>query len=392
MKPRAQSLLFVLLMVPLKALAHGTTPERVDDLLRAWEFEPGTVLSLLFLGFLYLRGLAALRRAMPTAPIAAWKILAFGLGYASLILALLSPLHPWGRALFSVHMAQHEILMLVAAPLLVLGQTLIVTLKGLPAGWARAVTSWMKTGPFRHLAKVICNPFSAWLLHGIILWVRHLPVLFQPTIENEWVHALQHLSFFLSAVLFWWAVIHGPRKRMEYGMAVLYMFTTALHSGALGALLTFTRNLWYPVYSGSTRQWGLSPLEDQELGGLIMWVPAGIVYIAAGLALFAAWLRESEQRSFRAEPQLRPAVKTAVLFLALTFLASGTSGCSQNNRATRARQMTGGDPKRGKALISVVGCSACHTIPGVRDARALVGPPLDQIALRSYIGGTLKNT
>jgi cytochrome c oxidase assembly factor CtaG len=83
---------------------------------------------------------------------------------------------------------------------------------------------------------------------------------------------------------------------MGYGAAVLYLFTTAVHTSILGALLTFSPTLWYPAYLRTTAAWGLTALEDQQLGGLVMWVPAGLVYIAAGLALFAGWLRESERR------------------------------------------------------------------------------------------------
>ena len=100
------------------------------------------------------------------------------------------------------------------------------------------------------------------------LWAWHIPFLFQATLESTWVHAFQHASFLGSALLFWWAVLHGRSRPMGFGAAVLYMFTTALHSGLLGALLTFARSAWYPVYSGTTQPWGLSPLEDQQLGGL----------------------------------------------------------------------------------------------------------------------------
>jgi cytochrome c oxidase assembly factor CtaG len=88
---------------------------------------------------------------------------------------------------------------------------------------------------------------------------------------------------------------------MGYGAAVIYVFTTAVHTSALGALLTFSRALWYPAYQGTTAAWGLTPAEDQQLGGLIMWVPAGVVYLVAGLLLFALWLRESERRALRRE-------------------------------------------------------------------------------------------
>ncbi len=280
--------------------AHGSKPSSFYELRRAWELDWGTLLLLLLLVGLYARGLAKLRRAMPSGSIARWELYSFVGGFLSLLIALVSPLHPWGRVLFSAHMAQHEILMLVAAPLLVLGRTFLVTLKALPVSWIRAIMALTRSDLLQGPIKAICNPAGAWLLHGLTLWIWHVPALFQATIDNDFVHALQHLSFFLTALLFWWAVIHGPHKRMGYGMSVLYMFTTALHSGVLGALLTFTTSLWYPVYNDSTRIWGLTPLEDQELGGLIMWIPAGLIYIGAALVFFAAWLNDSEKRSFRA--------------------------------------------------------------------------------------------
>ena len=131
------------------------------------------------------------------------------------------------------------------------------------------------------------------------MWIWHLPVLFQATLENDAVHTAQHVSFFGSALLFWWAIIYGKRGLASYGAGVLYLFTTSIHSGILGAFLTFTHRVLYPVYSGSTESWGLTPLEDQQLGGLIMWVPAGLVYILAALVMFAGWLRESERRAIK---------------------------------------------------------------------------------------------
>jgi cytochrome c oxidase assembly factor CtaG len=105
--------------------------------------------------------------------------------------------------------------------------------------------------------------------------------------------------------------MHRGHQALGYGAAVLYMFTTALHSGLLGALITFAPTVWYPGYLQTTRAWGVSPLEDQQLGGLIMWVPACAVYIVAGLALVAAWLRDSEARVSRWERRaLQPGVPT----------------------------------------------------------------------------------
>ncbi len=222
----------------------------------------------------------------------------------ALVVALVSPLHPWGSVLFSAHMGQHEILMLVAAPLLVLGKPVIATLKSLPAGWARAVVRATKVPWWRRAWAVLTIPFVAWLIHAVVLWAWHIPMFFQATLDDEFVHAMQHLSFLLSAVLFWWAVIEGRSRSASHGVAVLYLFTTALHSGALGALITLASVVWYPAYRGTTGSWGLTPLEDQQIGGLIMWVPACSVYVFAGLALFAAWLRDSGRRALRREASL----------------------------------------------------------------------------------------
>jgi cytochrome c oxidase assembly factor CtaG len=108
------------------------------------------------------------------------------------------------------------------------------------------------------------------------------------------------------ALFFWWALIHCRRAVMGYGAAVLYMFTTSIHSGVLGALITFASSLWHPAYSTTTPPWGLTPLEDQQLGGLIMWIPAGAVYIIAGLALFAGWISESERSMLRKDIYVVP--------------------------------------------------------------------------------------
>jgi putative membrane protein len=152
---------------------------------------------------------------------------------------------------------------------------------------------------------VSTTPIAAWAIHGAALWVWHVPLLFQATLRSNLVHTLQHVSFLGSALLFWWALIHGPRGLMDYGVGILYLFTTSIHSGVLGALITFARQVVYPVYNESTRSWGLTPLEDQQLGGLIMWVPAGLVYIVAGLALCAGWMRESERRVLKREAAVR---------------------------------------------------------------------------------------
>jgi cytochrome c oxidase assembly factor CtaG len=286
------------------ASAHEAGPASLGELGSWWAFDPGVVLPLVLSGFLYALGVWRLRAAAQSA-FGNGEIICYTVGWLTLVIALVSPLHPWGSVLFSAHMTQHELLMLVAAPLLVLGRPMIPFLWALPRATARRIARWARAYWWKRAWQVTTAPFIAWLIHAVVLWTWHVPFLFQATRDSEFVHALQHGSFLFSALLFWWAILHGRRRAVGFGVAVLYMFTTALHSGLLGALLTFTRTIWYPIYSDTTQPWGLTPLEDQQLGGLIMWIPAGLVYVIAGLALFAGWLRESEKRASPSQP--RPA-------------------------------------------------------------------------------------
>jgi putative membrane protein len=277
----------LLAFAPLALYAHAGEPLQPDDLWTAWRFEPGVTIPLVLTALLYLRGARVERGATRAQQVSFWA------GWLVLALALVSPLHPLGEVLFSAHMAQHEILMLIAAPLLVVSRPLVPLLWGLPFGWRRAAGRWSKARPVQRVWESITEPFHAWWVHAVALWAWHAPFLFQATLRSDLVHTAQHLSFFLSALLFWWALLYAG-GRMNYGAGVLYVFTTGVHTGILGALLTFAPVLWYPAYSSTTLAWGLTPLQDQQLGGLIMWVPAGLVYIVAGLWMFAAWLRESD--------------------------------------------------------------------------------------------------
>lgn len=292
----------LMLVTAATAVAHEGKPHNWHDLSRAWSFEPFVVISLLLIGGLFVLGFRYLRREAPKQKtIKTWEAACFAGGWLALFVALVSPVHAWGRVLFSAHMTQHEILMLVAAPLLVLSRPLVPFMWALPLNWSRRVGNLGKVTAIQKTWQALTIPLVAWALHAVALWSWHIPFLFEAVLHNEWVHTAQHLSFLISALLFWWALIHGPQGMMGYGAAVLYVFTTSIHSGVLGALITFAGSVWYPSYQGLTASWGLTPLEDQQLGGLIMWIPAGLVYVIAGLALFAGWMRESELRIARRE-------------------------------------------------------------------------------------------
>lgn len=248
-----------------------------------WSFDPGVVMSLSAAGILYWLGSSELNGR----GVRRWERTSFWFGLMSAALALVSPIHVWSATMFSMHMTQHEILILVAAPLICLGRPGLVWLSALPKAAAAGVARVGKSKPIATLG----TPLAAWLLHAAALWVWHIPAAFNATSRSEFAHAAQHVSFFGTAALFWWAVMHHRQRRVTYGFAVLYMFTAAMHSGLLGALLTLAKSRWYAAYG----------LADQQIGGLIMWIPAGLVYVFAGLAFLAGWMREAELRVLRAE-------------------------------------------------------------------------------------------
>ena len=377
-------------------LAHAVQ----DPTWRTWTFEPGVVLSLALLAGAYAWGVANLwRSAGVGAGIRTRKVAAFALGWLALVAALVSPLDALSESLFSVHMLQHELLMVIAAPLIVLGAPGIAFLWLLPRSIRKAPADVSRRRRLVALWSAITAPAVVWLLHAVALWVWHLPELYDAALEDDMIHALQHVSFFGSAMLFWWGIAHGRYGRLGYGAAVLYVFTTAIHSGVLGALLTFSTTLWYPAYAATSglTAFGTTPLEDQQLAGLIMWIPASLVFIVVGLAFFAEWLRESARRTrvlpFTAEESQRKRTKALAtpLWLLLLTLVLHSAACTNDSYRTAAA-LTGGDPARGRVALVRYGCDTCHTIPGIRTARALVGPPLTSVASRVYLAGHLPNT
>jgi putative membrane protein len=221
---------------------------------RAWNWEPTLLLDLSGLAFLYAYGVRQLwGRAGSGHGISHWQATAFGGGWLAMLVALASPLDAFSAVLFSAHMVQHELLMLIAAPLLVLSQPLVGVLRGLPAVWRHTIGRWWgRSTTVRSIWRAITEPLAAWLLHAVALWIWHAPVLYQAALESQIIHLVQHGCFLGSALRFWWTLFHGRHGRMGYGIAVVSMFTTAVHSSVLGALLTFTRSPWYPAYLETT--------------------------------------------------------------------------------------------------------------------------------------------
>jgi putative membrane protein len=277
-------------------VAHAGPPPAPGDLWSTWTLDPWTLAVLGIAALAYRRGLGELwRSAGAGRGIRGWEALAYLLGVLSLLVALVSPLDGLGAALFSAHMLQHVLLMLVAAPLMVMGRPGIALLWALPPRPRARVATLVRSSGVRAAWRTVRHPVGAWLIHGAAVWVWHAPLLYMAAVRSPLLHALQHLAFFGTAALFWWTASELARaRRRRFGLGVLYVFTTAVHGAALGALLTFSSVLWYPVYRGRSELWGLQPIEDQQIGGLLMWVPSGVLYLGAALLLLGLGLAAGE--------------------------------------------------------------------------------------------------
>jgi cytochrome c oxidase assembly factor CtaG len=286
---------------PHAVFAHHVTGHQEGLWQPEWPVLTILIASLWF----YLRGVQRLwRAASPGRGVSRGEVACFIAGWLVLAAALMPPVHTLGEILFSVHMVEHELLMAVAAPLLVLGRPVIAFLWALPQSARRDVGSLSRARAVNRVWLFAASALVAWAVHALALWVWHLPVLFEAALASELVHSLQHLCFLGAALLYWTSLLHRRHDAEGRGVAVISLFATTLHSSILGALLTLGTVPWYLLYGGRSAAWGLTALEDQQLAGLVMWVPGGLVYMGAALALAAAWLRESETRARRWETAL----------------------------------------------------------------------------------------
>jgi putative membrane protein len=261
--------------------------------LAAWQHTEGAVwLLLIAVAGPYAIGVSRVwRRAGIGRGISRAAVAWYAAGCVVLALAVASPLDAMADTLFSAHMTEHLLLVAVVPPMLIAGAP------SRAGAWlwraftaAPARTAQWTGATMRAIGRV--PVWLAWLLHTATLWTWHLPSLYQLALREPPWHALEHAAFLATALLLWWTVYH-PRgvRRNGYAIGVLAMLATAMQSGALGALLASTRTVWYPLQDRSVAAWGLTPLADQQLAGLIMWVPGGIIYVVAACVLFLAWLK-----------------------------------------------------------------------------------------------------
>ena len=280
------------------ALAHSaiSVPLTPDELWYAWNFDLWLLGSLLLTHWLYGRGVSRLwARAGFGRGISILHVAAFAAGELAVVVALLSPLDALGETLLSAHMVQHGLLIAVAPPLLLLGLPGVAFAWALPAQTSRLLTqSW----PVRTVYRLswMLNPVFAAAVHGLAVWIWHVPAIFDAALANSALHTFEHFSFLATALLFWQSLLVARRSVSTAALGIASAFATLLHGGFLGALITFAPHVLFNWYVGRTSSWGLTPIEDQQLAGLIMWVPLGVVYFAASLGLAANLFRHRGAR------------------------------------------------------------------------------------------------
>lgn len=288
------------LAVPTAALAHGGHDHGEPP---GWTWDPWITVPLLLSAVLFGLGWRRLyARSAGGRPRLKRRLWLFAAGWLTLAGALVSPLHEAGERSFTAHMIEHELLMLLAAPLVVLAEPLSAMLWAFPAAARRTLgrisASRAVSVPFLWATGAVV----ATLLQAAVLWIWHMPSLFDVALASEGWHATQHLCFIVSALLFWTAMLGrrgaGASALGDRALAAFCLLVTSFVTGALGALMAFSDSPWYAGYARlALAPFGMTPAEDQQVAGLVMWVPGGLVHLVAALALFRTLLVPSPQRT-----------------------------------------------------------------------------------------------
>jgi cytochrome c oxidase assembly factor CtaG len=269
--------------------------------------DPFLLIPLLGIGLAYVVGYRRFARLPHTH--AGFRVRAglFAMGYAALVVALVSPLHALGERSFALHMVQHLLLLLVAAPLLLLSNSMPVMMWALPRQ-ERATLGRLvgQPGRVRSLLRTLTHPMLAWWLFVGTQWLWHQPVAYEWALASRWAHYFEHITFFATSILFWWPVIGAAPlpSPLSYPARLAYTFLAWLPNSLLGAGISMARGPLYGYYVNQARTQGADPSFDQQLAGLIMWVPGDILFVSILLALFVAYLRNEEREAERIDREL----------------------------------------------------------------------------------------
>jgi len=274
--------------------------ELVSSFWTTWPNEPVLLIGLTAAACLYGLGWSRLNRVAGGGAVTPSQAAAFFAGIIAVALALLSPVAVYSERLFFMHMIQHLMLLLIAPPLLLLGRPLVPSLWGLPAPWRVAVGQLLVPGrPLARLGYLITTPLIAVAAFVITIAVWHLPVFYDAAQGRSVTHDLEHLLFVGTALLYWWPVIHpaGGQRRLSYARALPYLLPPFLESMLIGVLLTFAARPLYRTYAEVAMPWGFTVVTDQQLGGLIMWIPGGMFFLIPLIGLLMALLRQEDARA-----------------------------------------------------------------------------------------------
>ncbi len=295
------------LAMPSLTLVSATAPAAPATLWSMWTWNPIILFGIFGLWIAYLAGVRKLwRRAGSGRGVARWRVGAFLAGLLALFAALLSPLDALAEALQSAHMAQHLLLIVVAAPLLVLGAPEVALFWAAPLRLRKAVArTWNESPLLQSAGRSLTAPVAALAISAALIWLWHAPGLYQAALDDSRIHAAEHFSFLVGALLYWRCVLPThARPQARLGISVLLAFVGGMSTGLLGALMYFARTPWYPAYAARSASWGIALLTDQQLAGLLMWIPMNAVYMGVALWLFALWLTSLETRARRREALL----------------------------------------------------------------------------------------
>jgi cytochrome c oxidase assembly factor CtaG/cytochrome c2 len=384
MYPLIASLAALLLLTGAGAANAGEAP-----LARAleWSWEPWVLASIALATVLYAAGFLRLRGRRCARPILRHReAAAFAAGIGTIFVALISPLDGVADQLFWVHMVQHLLLLVVAPPLFVWSRPAIAWLWAFPLSQRKRIGRFWRGGGLGRAVEALMHPLVVWVLFSGFFIFWHFPRPYQWALQDELVHDLEHISFFVSGLMFWSIVIEpSGRRRLGYGATLVFVMTTTTLAALPGALIALAPRVLYPDYVSGAADWGLTELQDQQIAGIVMWVPGGFIYLAAACWVFFNWLRDAGRREALRERKSAAFAAMLVMLLALPSL----SACGKS-QADETKGL--GDAHRGAQLIAHDGCGACHTIPGIANADGVVGPPLTQFGRRIYIAGMLRNT
>jgi putative membrane protein len=265
----------------------------------AWTFDPFVTTGLLAGSTVYWWAWRRVRDSGGVQP-PTWWAWAYAGGIASLAFSLLGPLESFNEQLFSLHMTQHLVIMQISAPLLLLGRPAQLVLRALPPQKTKRTVGFIfGKSNVRYAVIAISGPVVMFLLFNINLGLWHLPNLYEAALYNSWVHHLQHILFAGFALLYWWVIIDPiPRHhKLPEGWAVGSIFLSMMIGSGIGAILTLSGSVLYPFYTETANPWGWSPLLDQQVGGLIMWVGSFLLYAGVGIWLAAKFLQRDDENA-----------------------------------------------------------------------------------------------